>query len=69
MSTIFSLSLCALGICIFLLGALAGWAVAHHTIAKECDRLGGFYVGTAIYQCQRATASGKAASRLTKGAV
>jgi hypothetical protein len=28
-----------------------GWAVAHNTVAKECERLGAFYVGTKTYKC------------------
>lgn len=28
-----------------------GFAVAHHTIAMECERLGGFFVGKKVYKC------------------
>lgn len=28
------------------------WASAHRTIATECERLGAFYVGDKVYQCQ-----------------
>lgn len=28
-----------------------GYAVAHHTIAMECERLGGFFVGEKVYKC------------------
>lgn len=27
-----------------------GYAVAHHTIALECERLGGFFVGKKVYK-------------------
>lgn len=32
---------------------IAAWEVAHHTVAKECDKLGAFYVGTTVYKCER----------------
>ncbi|WP_020227079.1 hypothetical protein [Acidovorax sp. MR-S7] len=35
------------------LGALLGWAAAHESVARECDRLGGFYVGAATYKCAK----------------
>jgi hypothetical protein len=35
------------------IGAAIGYAGAHDTIAKECDRLGGFYVQSAVYECKR----------------
>lgn len=28
-----------------------GWLVAHDSIARECDRLGGFYYGEHTYSC------------------
>ncbi|PVX86456.1 hypothetical protein C7402_102292 [Paraburkholderia unamae] len=28
-----------------------GWGCAHSTIARECDRLGAFYVGKTTYVC------------------
>lgn len=28
-----------------------GWEVAHLTVAKECERLGAFYVGKKTYRC------------------
>ena len=34
-------------------GVALGWAWAHTTIASECDRLGGFYVGERVYKCER----------------
>lgn len=30
-----------------------GYAVAHHTVGKECEKLGGFYVESRIYECHR----------------
>lgn len=32
-------------------GWFIGWMVAHFTIATECKRLGGFYVGKKVYKC------------------
>ena len=29
----------------------AGWVHAHLTVAGECERLGGFYVGKTVYKC------------------
>ncbi len=29
----------------------AGWVNAHKTVAKECKRLGKFYVGKEVFQC------------------
>jgi hypothetical protein len=28
------------------------WAAAHGTVAKECEKLGAFYVGDKVYQCR-----------------
>jgi len=30
-----------------------GWYNAHITVAKECDKLGAFYVGNTVYECKR----------------
>jgi len=39
-------------ICIAIMVAYyLGYAVAHHTIALECERLGGFFVGKKVYKC------------------
>lgn len=35
----------------FVLGVLMGWTFAHKTVAIECDRLGGFFVGDKVYRC------------------
>lgn len=34
------------------IGALVGYGEAHGTIARECERLGGFYVGSKTYVCE-----------------
>jgi hypothetical protein len=34
-------------------GLLIGWASAHETVAKECERLGGFYVNKTVYKCAK----------------
>lgn len=28
------------------------WANAHDTVAKECEKLGSFYVGSKVYECK-----------------
>ena len=38
---------------LMLVGALAGWVLAHNTVALECERLNGFYVGNSTYQCTK----------------
>lgn len=32
-------------------GALIGWILAHSVVARECERLGAFYVGSVTYKC------------------
>ena len=34
-----------------LLGLMFGWNSAHHTIANECKKLGGFFIGREIFKC------------------
>lgn len=36
----------------FLMGKSYGWREAHHTVARECERLGKFYVGKTVYECK-----------------
>ena len=31
---------------------VVGWVAAHSTVAYECERLGGFYVGKTVYECK-----------------
>jgi hypothetical protein len=33
-------------------GWYGGWIAGHTTVATECERLGGFYVGSTVYQCK-----------------
>ena len=40
-------------ILITLIGFWIEWASAHTTVAKECDKLGAFYVGDKVYECRR----------------
>lgn len=35
-----------------VLGGVVGYVVAHSVIARECERLGGFYVGNTVYECK-----------------
>ena len=39
-------------VCI-LIGNYIGWIRAHLMISAECDRNGGFFVGTNVYKCVR----------------
>lgn len=34
-----------------ILGALIGWNAAHVTVAEECEKLGGFFVGKQVFKC------------------
>lgn len=34
-----------------ILGIYIGWVQAHHTIARECRKLGSFYVGSSVFKC------------------
>lgn len=35
-------------VCVFCFG----WVHAHNSIAKECEKLGGFYIGNTVYECK-----------------
>lgn len=35
----------------FVAGVAFGWGWAHQTVAAECERLGGFFVGQKVYRC------------------
>ena len=34
------------------------WAMAHTTVAHECDKLGAFYVGDQVFECKRKAKGG-----------
>ncbi len=34
-----------------ILGSWIGWNAAHVTVAAECERLGGFFVGKQVFKC------------------
>ena len=36
-----------------MVGYWIGYAGAHADVARECERLGGFYVGKAVYKCTK----------------
>jgi hypothetical protein len=38
-------------VAVFVVGIALGWVVANNTVATECKQLGGFYVGTTVYEC------------------
>jgi len=40
-----------------LLAYYIGWLRAHHTVAAECERLGGFYVGPKTFRCVKVEGS------------
>lgn len=29
------------------------WAMAHSEVARECEKLGAFYVGDKVFECKR----------------
>lgn len=43
--------LAAAFVCLFWM--FLGWGLAHDTVAKECDRLGRFYVVEVVYDCKQ----------------
>lgn len=42
-----------IGVVAYFIGFALGRQAAHTTIADECDKLGGFYVGKRVYKCSR----------------
>ena len=36
-----------------ILGVAIGWTWAHSIVARECERLGSFYVGNKTYNCSK----------------
>ena len=36
-----------------VIGYWLGYASAHADVARECERLGGFYVGKTVYKCTK----------------
>lgn len=36
----------------FVLTFIYGWIIASSTIARECNKIGGFYVGDKVYECK-----------------
>ena len=38
-------------LCMFL-AAIGGYVAAHDEVARECKRLGGFYVGSEVFMCR-----------------
>lgn len=34
-----------------VVGVWLGWNTAHVTVAVECEKLGGFYVGKQVFRC------------------
>jgi len=41
----------AMGLVCLFIGYQRGWTNAHVTVAKECERLGKFFVGKTVYEC------------------
>lgn len=37
---------------LYLIIFIIGYEFAHSVIAKECERLGGFYFGSKVYMCK-----------------
>ncbi len=44
--------LCVLLSALAFAGWLLGYVMAHNEVSRECERLGGFYVGPKTYACQ-----------------
>lgn len=40
------------GLIAYLAGNICGWRAAHITVAAECERLDGFFVGKKTFKCQ-----------------
>lgn len=43
----------AIGLVCVWVGYHMGWRNAHLTVAKECERLGKFFVGKTVYECTK----------------
>lgn len=41
------------GIVALLVGLFIGWEASALQIKRECDRLGGFWVGSTVYECKK----------------
>ena len=41
------------GFVCLVFGYLIGYTGSHADVARECERLGGFYVGKTVYKCQK----------------
>ena len=52
MNNLLYLILCVLLSALTFAGWTLGYVMAHNEVARECDRLGGFYVGLKTYSCQ-----------------
>jgi hypothetical protein len=37
---------------VIAIAVFVGWIAAHGTVAHECKKLGGFYVGETVYECK-----------------
>jgi hypothetical protein len=36
-----------------MVGSGVGWIMAHSAVARECERLGSFYVGKKVFKCYK----------------
>lgn len=36
-----------------ILAFVIGWEAAHRTVAKECKKIGKFYVGDEVFECRK----------------
>ena len=41
------------GFMCLVVGYRIGYVSAHTDVARECERLGGFYVGQTVYKCTK----------------
>ena len=40
------------GLLVLFSAFFSGWVIAHNVVSSECKKLGGFYVGTTVYECK-----------------
>jgi hypothetical protein len=43
----------------YIVGRTDGWYRAHECVAKECERLGAFFVGNKTFKCTEITENNK----------
>ncbi len=54
MKTVTIIAAAAVALLLFCFGWIVGLGQTQIAVARDCDRLGGFYVGAEVYRCARA---------------